>query len=395
MDITIIPSLLRGEIAAVPSKSQAHRLLICAAFSDQPTRLLCSQTSADIEATAGCLRALGAEIDRTGEGYLVNPISAIPESALLHCRESGSTLRFFLPIVGALGVDATFETEGRLPKRPLSPLWEEMERMGCRLSRPSDTTIRCTGQLKPGAYSIDGGVSSQFITGLLFALSLLKDSSTLALTGKIESAPYIQMTLRALESFGVTIPEHECYSIIPQVFRSPGTLTVEGDWSNSAFWLAAKALGSDLRVSNLDPDSSQGDRAVVGFLSSLKKNTVIDAAQTPDLVPILAVAAAAKQGATFTNCGRLRHKETDRLATTAALINSLGGKAEIQGDSLVVQGTGLVGGTVDATGDHRIAMAAAIASTACTESVTILGAESVSKSYPAFWDDFKLLGGKL
>ena len=395
MDITITPSFLRGNITAIPSKSQAHRLLICAAFADKPTTLHCPQTNQDIEATAECLRSLGAEIIRTSSGYLVHPISTIPETALLPCRESGSTLRFFLPIVGALGVDGTFLMEGRLPKRPLSPLWEEMERMGCILSRPTDSTIHCTGKLRPGAYTIDGGVSSQFITGLLFALPLLEGESTLEITGKLESVPYIQMTLRALETFGVSVPGRSHFSITPQPLTSPGELTVEGDWSNGAFWLAAKALGSQLTIENLDPNSPQGDRAVVAFLQALEENTVIDAAQTPDLVPILAVAAAAKHGATFTNCARLRIKETDRLATTAALIQGLGGKAEIQGDSLCVEGTGLTGGTVDATGDHRIAMAAAIGSTVCAQSVTVLGAQSVEKSYPAFWDDFKLLGGKL
>ena len=395
MDITITPSPLRGKLQAIPSKSQAHRLLICAAFADRETTLLCPQTNQDIEATAGCLRALGAIIDRTTQGYRVHPIRKVPKTAVLNCHESGSTLRFFLPIVAALGVDTLFEMEGRLPSRPLSPLWEELERMGCTLSRPSSKTLRCTGKLQPGSYFIDGGISSQFITGLLFALPLLSTASRLTVTGKQESVPYIHMTLRALEAFGVRIPGTDIYEISPQPFRSPGEVWVEGDWSNGAFWLAAKALGAQLTVSNLDPASPQGDRAVVEFLEKLEKNTVIDAAQTPDLVPILAVVAAARQGAEFINCARLRLKETDRLATTAALINGLGGKVEILKDRLIVQGTGLEGGTVDATGDHRIAMAAAIASTVCTKPVTILGAESVKKSYPAFWDDFKLLGGQI
>ena len=391
MDSTIQPSRLSGTIQAIPSKSQAHRLLICAAFADSPTILTCPDTNRDIEATADCLNAVGAEIRRTENGYTVEPIHHIPQAAELNCCESGSTLRFMLPIVGALGVDATFLMEGRLPQRPLSPLWEEMERMDCTLSRPTDTTLRCQGKLKCGIYSISGGVSSQFITGLLYAASLLAGDSRIEIIGKLESEPYVIMTQRAMAQFGIDTTDYLVKG--GQTFHSPGSVNVEGDWSNGAFWLAAQALGSDLTVSNLSPDSPQGDRAVVEHLRALERTTVIDATHTPDLVPILAVAAGAKMGATFINCARLRLKETDRLETTAAMINNLGGKAEIQGDILIVEGTGYRGGTVDATNDHRIAMSAAIAATVCTEPVTILKAHEVRKSYPAFWDDYKKLGG--
>ena len=187
MDITIQPRLLRGTLSIIPSKSQAHRMLICAAFSNNETTLICPETNRDIEATADCLRALGADILRTECGYSVFPMSALPKTAVLNCCESGSTLRFMLPIAGALGVDVTFQMEGRLPQRPLSPLWEEMERMGCTLTRPTANTIRCTGKLKPGAYSIDGGVSSQYITGLLYALCLMDRTSTLDITGTVQS----------------------------------------------------------------------------------------------------------------------------------------------------------------------------------------------------------------
>ena len=396
MDITITPRKLQGRVTAIPSKSQAHRLLICAAFADASTTLYCPQINRDIQATVDCLNALGARILRTGNGYTVAPLAVPPKKAELDCCESGSTLRFLLPIVGALGVDATFHLSGRLPQRPLSPLWEEMERMGCRLTRPTENTIRCTGQLKSGIYSISGGVSSQFVTGLLYALSLLPQESRLELTGKVESKPYIHMTIAALNAFGAAVPEeNQCYTIVPQTFHSPGELMVEGDWSNAAFWLATRSLGCEVEITNLNADSPQGDRAVVQCLQALEKNTVIDAAHTPDLVPVLAVVAAAKKGASFINAARLRLKETDRLATTAAMIRDLGAQADIRGDCLFVSGTGLKGGTVDATGDHRIAMAAAVASTVCTETVTIIGAESVEKSYPAFWRDFQMLGGKL
>ena len=261
MDITIRPQKLQGTVAAIPSKSQAHRLLICAAFSDEETFLLCPDTNRDIEATADCLRALGAEITRTADGYRVTPLRNLPKNAVLNCCESGSTLRFMLPIVGALGVDALFRMEGRLPSRPLSPLWEEMERMGCRLSRPDESTIRCEGKLKAGIYSIDGSISSQFITGLLFALSLIDGESSLEITGKLESKPYIDMTREAMNLFQA-----------PH-YHTPGQIQVEGDWSNGAFFLAAKSLGSDLTVTSLNPASTQGDRAAAALLPANTKRS--------------------------------------------------------------------------------------------------------------------------
>ena len=392
MDITITPGKLSGTITAIPSKSQAHRLLICAAFANNETTLICPDTNRDIEATVDCLNALGANIIRTADGYSVDPVSHIPETATLNCCESGSTLRFMLPIVGALGVDATFQMAGRLPQRPLSPLWEEMERMGCTLTRPTADTLRCQGKLKSGEYTIDGGVSSQYITGLLFALSLM-GGGKLNITGKIESLPYIEMTQKAMSIFGVRTND---YIVAPgQSFHTPGIWTVEGDWSNGAFFLAAQALGNPLDVQNLNPDSPQGDRASASLLKQLNENIVIDASDIPDLVPILSIVAGAKKGATFTNIQRLRIKESDRVASTIAMLEALGGKAESTEDTLTVYGTGYRGGIVDAQNDHRIAMSAAIAATVCTEPVTILGAEAVKKSYPKFWDEYARLGGKL
>lgn len=382
MDITISPRPLKGEITIIPSKSQAHRLLICAAFADNPTELLCPDTNRDIEATADCLRALGCTVTRTNSGYTVLPIQALPETAVLNCWESGSTLRFMLPIVGALGVDATFQMAGRLPQRPLSPLWEEMERMGCSLSRPTADTIRCQGQLGPGTYTIDGGISSQYITGLLFALSLLPGESQLEITGTLQSKPYVDMTKNAMALFSA-----------PH-YHSPGTVAVEGDWSGGAFFVTAAAMGSELNVFGLDNASAQGDRAVTEILPQLSRgHATISAADIPDLVPILAVFAACNHGAVFTDIQRLRLKESDRVASTIAMLEALGGSAEATDSTLTVSGTGLRGGIVDAVNDHRIAMSAAIASTCCTEPVTILDAQCVQKSYPKFWEEFTRLGG--
>ena len=392
MDITIYPHSLSGSITAIPSKSQAHRLLICAAFADGPTVLNCPQTNRDIEATASCLRALGAKIDRSDRGYTVHPIERVPEAAVLPCGESGSTLRFMLPIVGALGVDAIFQMEARLPERPLSPLWEEMERMGCSLTRPTSSTLRCQGKLHGGEYVISGGVSSQFITGLLFAGALLEEACYIRITGTLESAPYVTMTQKALALFGVNTQDFT----IPgkQVLRSPGNVNVEGDWSNGAFFMAAKTLGSDLQILNLDPDSPQGDRAAAHWLHRLQEaHCTIDATNIPDLVPILSVVAGANHGAVFTGIRRLRLKETDRVATVCAMINALGAEAEATEDTLTISPAPYQGCTIDATADHRIAMSAGIAATVATGPVTVINADSVNKSYPSFWAEYRRLGG--
>ncbi len=383
MDITIRPRKLRGDIRIIPSKSQAHRLLICAAFADNPTQLRCADTNRDIEATVDCLNALGADIQRTLAGYIISPIRQLPETAVLNCCESGSTLRFLLPIAAALGVDATFLMAGRLPQRPLSPLWEELEQMGAGLTRPTTDTIHCTGKLRSGTYTIDGGVSSQYITGLLFALSLMDGDCNLEITGKVESKPYIELTRQAMALFGA-----------PR-YHSPGLMEVEGDWSNGAFFLTAEKLGNPLTVVGLNPDSPQGDRAVVECLKVLSREAAtVSAADIPDLVPILSVFAACNHGAVFTDIQRLRIKESDRVVSTMAMIRNLGGRTESTETTLTVYGTGLTGGTVDAVNDHRIAMAAAIASTRCTNPVTILGAECVQKSYPKFWEEFSRSGGQ-
>lgn len=392
MDITVIPGKLHGTVRAIPSKSQAHRMLICAAFADAQTVLTCPETNRDIDATVRCLNALGADITRTSDGFLVEPAREIPKESELPCQDSGSTLRFLLPVAGALGCEATFRLTGRLPERPLSPLWQEMERMGCALSRPTADTVRCQGRLSPGEYRIDGGVSSQFLTGLLLALALVPGESRLTVLGKLESAPYVTMTQRAMALFGRNT---ENFRISGGTFHSPGALTVEGDWSNAAFFLAAQALGSDVTVENLNFDSPQGDRACAALLPGLTEGRLtVDASDIPDLVPILAVTAANCHGAVFTNIQRLRLKESDRVESVIALLTALGGRAEANSDTLTVWGTGLTGGTVDSRNDHRIAMAAAIGATVCSSPVTVLGARCVEKSYPAFWREYQQLGGK-
>ena len=391
MDLTIYPGKLSGEIQAIPSKSQAHRLLICAAFSDKETILECGQTNKDIEATVRCLNALGANICRTDNGYQISPISSFPEATEIDCGESGSTLRFILPIVCALGISTTIRMHGRLPYRPLSPLWEELERMGAFLSRPTETTIQTSGKLHSGNFKISGNVSSQYISGLLFAAALLEGESTIEITGKLESKPYIDMTQLALKTFGVDTTDFRVTGSYP--FQSPEKLNVEGDWSNAAFFLAAKALGNSINISNLNMHSPQGDRAVTEIFSNIDTIESISAADIPDLVPILAVVFGVKKDIVFTDIARLRLKESDRVESVCNMLNKLGAKADATENTLTVTAGKYHSCTIDSVGDHRIAMAAAIAATVADGPVTILGAECVAKSYPSFWEEYKKLGG--
>ena len=401
MKATIHPSRLAGTVPAIASKSQAHRLLICAALADRPTSVACPTLSADITATADCLRALGAEIDYNDGVFSVKPIASVPAHPVLDVGESGSTLRFLLPVVCALGAEAEIVMHGRLPQRPLSPLWEELEAHGAALSRPRPDVIAVSGKLAAGHYTIAANISSQFISGLLFALPLLEGDSNIMLTECLESASYLTMTVRALGLFGVDCPFRDNVFTVPggRSLTSPGEAWVEGDWSNAAFWVVADHIcGGTLDMTGLAPDSPQGDRAVVELARQIAGgNAVIDCQDVPDLVPVLSVLAAVTPGETrFVNAGRLRIKESDRLATTAGLLTALGGQAEELSDGLVVTGRErLSGGEVDSANDHRIAMSAAVATLACEGPVVLHGAQAVNKSYPGFWNDYVNLGGRV
>ncbi len=391
MNITVTPGQLNGTVPVIPSKSQVHRLLICAAFSDKPTTLICPEINQDIEATALCLQALGADIVYEQDRYHIKPIATAKMHPVLDCQESGSTLRFLLPIAGALGVNATFIMSGRLPQRPLSPLWEEMERHGCSLSRPTETTIAVSGKLAPGEYTIDGSVSSQFITGLLFALAILPGENQLEITGNIESKPYITMTCKALEQFGVQFSNGKIVGAFP--FCGPKEIYAEGDWSNGAFFLAANTMGSKISVHGLDEASFQGDRAVADILRTMDGPITVDVKDIPDLVPILAVVAGAKSGATFQNIQRLRLKESDRVASVVQMLTALGASAFATDDTLTVHPGKYKRCSVNSHKDHRIAMAAAIAATVAEGPVTIIDAQCVQKFYSFFWEVYRSLGG--
>ncbi|MGM9637003.1 MAG: 3-phosphoshikimate 1-carboxyvinyltransferase [Eubacteriales bacterium] len=418
MTLTLSPSTLSGIIPAPVSKSAAHRLLICAALSDAPTEIHCEGTNADIDATISCLTALGAKITRNGSRLNIIPISITEPTRFgtLDCGESGSTERFLLPVACALGSDATLIGHGRLPDRPLSPLYEVMAEHGAKLTENGKLPLFVGGKLTPGDYEIDGGVSSQFISGLLFALSLLGDPSEIQVTGKIESAHYIGMTVSALRTFGVDVRVEGNRYRIPagSGYHSPGFCTVEGDWSSAAFLLAAGAVGkAPVTCSGLDPDSLQGDKEVFPILARFGaacrqdgdrftvapgnlRGIVVDGKHIPDLIPILSVVAAYAEGDTvFENIARLRIKESDRVRTVQELLSAMGIATDATENRLIVHGGRPVGGRMDSHNDHRIAMSAAIAASAAEGDSTLAGAEAVRKSYPRFFEDYAALGGKV
>ena len=418
MKVTLHPFTPSGKIKAIASKSAAHRLLICAAFADKSTELVCEEINEDISATVRCLNALGAKITRRGTSFTVLPIKNPRQNAVLDCGESGSTMRFLVPVVAALGCGADFAMSGRLPNRPLSPLREELEAHGISFSAAGTNPLTLRGKICAGEYRIRGDVSSQFISGLLFALSLIEGESQIKIEGKLESAPYVNMTLDALYEFDAE-PEHtpDGFAVTGRKrFTSPEKLTVEGDWSNAAFALCAGAVSKKAKVSvfGLDPESTQGDRAIietlVRFGADIRRKgdcftvrggelcgIALDASNIPDLVPVIAVVAAAAEGQTIiSGASRLKIKESDRLATVTEMLSALGADIKMTDDGLIINGGGaLRGGEVSSFGDHRIAMSAAVASVICTDTVSVTTAEAVAKSYPAFWEDIVSLGAEI
>ena len=405
MDITITPGLLSGSITPPPSKSQSHRVLIAAALAEDVSMLRNVALSQDIEATIRCLEALGASFRWEGETLAVTGLAgqAAPqgELPLLDCGESGSTLRFLIPIALALRGGGRFTGRGRLMERPQGPYFDLFREKGISFEQ-KDGVLTVSGRLEPGTFSLPGNVSSQFITGLLYALPLLSGESEILLTTPLESRGYVDMTLDALERFGVRVEWGDCGRFsIPggQTFQARD-LAVEADWSNAAFWYAAIGLGSQLELDGLNAFSSQGDMRIVPYYLKMRgKGPVeLDVSQCPDLVPALAAQAALRgEGLTtrLVNAARLRMKESDRLATVTEVLNALGADVEEHDDHLVIRGKDALPGGVTVSGhnDHRIAMMAAVAATGCGAPVTITGAECVRKSYPNFWDDYEALGG--
>ena len=387
MNVTMKPFQANGTVFAPPSKSDAHRAIICAALSGG----VCTIAPIALE---------NKTLTIDGTGVFSN------KAATLDCGESGSTLRFMIPVAAAGGVEATFLGRGRLPERPIGVYTEALPGKGVTVDTEGGLPLKISGQLKSGVYRVPGSVSSQFITGLLFALPLLKGDSDIILTSPIQSAGYINMTIRTMAKFD------NGWHIRGRQHYVPSDYTTDGDWSQAAFFLVAGAVSGDVEVLNANIDSAQGDRRIAALLREFGAEVIqdgdrlrvkrspmtaidIDASQIPDLVPVLAVCACFANGVTrITNAERLRIKESDRLKTTAQLINSLGGKVKELPDGLEITGVGkLYGGFAEGCGDHRIVMSAAVCASGAAEKIKCTDAMSINKSYPDFFEDYAKIGG--
>ncbi len=416
MNVRIKPSKLIGRVNAPSSKSFSHRMLIAAALAGGVSEISNISASEDIDATVGALAALGAKIFREGNTYTVMGIKTPAASAVIDCRESGSTMRFIIPIAAALGCSCEFRGKGKLPERPITPYIRELGKNGAVITKTEGVMpFVMNGTLKGGDYVLEGDISSQFITGLLFALPLCSGNSVIRLASKLESKPYADMTVEALSRFGITIDESEDKDGLPvyrirggQKYRS-ADVSVEGDYSQAAFYFAANALGSEIKVDNLSEKSVQGDKKILEIIGGISYNKIndsglrrlpafsADVSDIPDLVPILAVLGCFTDGVSrITGAKRLKIKESDRLEAISSALGNIGGKITVGDDSLEIEPVdGFHGGVIDGCNDHRIVMASAIASTMADGEITITGAEAVAKSYPDFWTDFASLGGNI
>lgn len=405
MDIRITPSKLEGTVNIPASKSYAHRSIICAGLSEGVSVIKNVTFSKDIYATIQAMQAMGAEFSVSGDEITVRGISGnIPDKAVIDCNESGSTLRFIIPVAAALGINAEFVGRGRLPQRPVTTYIRELSEHGITFDYNNTMPFSINGKLTGGRFYIEGDVSSQFVTGLLFALPLLPEDSEIIMTSKLESEPYVTMTVEAMKQFGVCVLKtQDGYSIKGGQKYSPCTYSVEGDYSQAAFFFVANAIGSDIEIKNISEKSCQGDKKILEIISQMWYNGKdgklgcfnADASDIPDLVPILAVLASFGSGTSvITGAKRLRIKESDRLAAISDALNRIGGDVSVTADGLIINPVkSLRGGNVESFGDHRIVMAAAVASVRCLQPLVIRGAEAVEKSYPSFFTDFNNIGG--
>lgn len=418
--IKLIPTKLKGKVAVPPSKSLAHRVIIAASLAKGISRIDNIEYSQDIKATIKAMEALGTIIEQYDDYLIINGEYTFSKNNMMpgveiDCEESGSTLRFMVPISLVKENKVRFIGRGNLGKRPLDTFYEIFERQGIGyLYRENVLDLNVLGSLKPDLYRIPGNISSQFITGLLFALPLLSFDSIIEITTPLESKGYIDLTLQVLNLYGIEIVNHEYKQFIirgRQVYK-PYDYRVEADFSQAAFYLVAGALGNDVTLLDLNLDSLQGDKATIDFLKDMNctieqndegikvvsnglKGTTIDGSQCPDVIPVLSLALAlAKGNSEVINAGRLRIKECDRLSATVDELNKLQANTVEHEDSISITGVdSLKGGSVSSHDDHRMAMMLAIASTVCKEEVIIDNKECVKKSYPSFWEDFERLGG--
>lgn len=414
MDISVKKAFEGGRINAIASKSCAHRIMICAALSNEKTNIVLKTTSEDIEATKNCLAALGADIRNTLSGIEISPITKANEGALLKCNESGSTYRFMLPVACAVIKNASFELKGRLPYRPMHQLFDELTKNGIEIDDTNKSLVKTKGILKNASYTLPGDTSSQFITGMMLALPKITKNGSIKVVNGMQSKGYIEITAHVMRLFGIDVLVHDDLITVKSEngYVSPKEITVEGDWSNAAFPFSAGAIAKkEVIIDNIDYSSPQGDKKIVDVLKKfgcsvdIHKNSVkltpgslkaidIDCSDIPDMVPAIAAVAALAEGEThITNIARLKIKESDRIKTVSEALINVGAHVTVTDDSMTVFGKkSLLGGIVSAQGDHRIAMMAACIAQACEKDVIIKGAEAVRKSYPAFFEDMKSLG---
>ena len=404
MVVTILPKKLKGEVNVPPSKSVAHRLVIAAALAEGRSVVKNLSFSKDITATVNAMRALGAQIDIKGDTAVIRGIEKVPEKAVIDCCESGSTLRFLIPVACALGVETTFLGQGKLPQRPITPYLEELPKHGAEFVYEETMPFTVKGRLECGEYKLRGDISSQFVTGLMFALALLKGESRITLTTPLESKPYVDITADCLSKCGAQITCDENGYTVKGAALHAFEQTTEADYSQAAFFYVANSLGSSVKIKGLNEKSYQGDKKIVEICEKIVYNNngalrpfELDCSDIPDLVPILAVLGSFCEGKSrIYNVGRLRIKESDRLEAVRCCLNAMGGNVTAGQDFLVIEGAkDLEGAKVDCFNDHRIAMAMAVASTRCKSPVTLVGAQCVEKSYPDFFDVLKALGAEL
>ena len=405
--------LAAGTVPAPASKSAAHRHLILAALADASGTVNGLTFSEDIEATIRCLTALGASIRVEGNTARVIPVDCPPVQAQLDCGESGSTLRFLIPVAAALGVHAVFTGRGRLPERPVTGYLETLRQHGAAIRYNGRLPLEISGKLMPGEFFVEGEKSSQYLTGLLLALPYLGGTSTIRVTTALGSGSYVDITTDLMARYGVKAERTEQTFHVPGARYRGGQHFVEGDWSSAAFPLCLGALGGDVSVTGLEENSTQGDRAILSILRDMGCSVQIsqdgirvrktalkalrrDMEDIPDLVPVTAVLCAVAVGeSVLSGVERLRYKESDRIASTIGLITALGGNAGYENGRLHITGGRLHGGLVSTQHDHRIAMAAAVAAAAADGPVQLDDTACVAKSYPGFWKDYQLLGGEL
>lgn len=413
MKVAVSPCTLEGTVWAPPSKSAGHRSLICAALCNSPTAVNNFGESNDMTATADALTALGATVTRNGKTVKVTPVKKNNQNITIDFNESGSTARFVIPVAAALGAEnITFTGRGRLPERPFDTLVEALRQNGVTCSSDK-LPMTVSGQLKAGHFELPGNISSQYISGLLLALSIVEGDSEIVLTSELQSRDYVLMTVNELRAFGAEIGiENDRFTVKGRPALTATTRTVEGDWSQAAFHLAAGAIGGDITVKGVSLDTLQGDSAIVDLLRefgaditvtddgiNVKRSRLhsitIDASQIPDLVPILAVTAAFAEGTTvITNAERLRIKESDRLLETAVRLKAFGIDAVETADGLKIVGGKPIGAEITSANDHRIVMAFTVMAANSSGNSTIDGAEAINKSYPMFFEDISSLGGE-